>query len=175
MTFDTAEDYEPGYRLEGWWFGAHDERRNANIGKIFADSFAKQIDTLPEIDLYPRADLRFYLDAQRMRLEELYPNLTDEQREDLFARIDPLTIARDRECDTLIVGTINDCYLVHNRTIHWWQSVIRGEIRVFDVRSGELIWEDYFRDRDNFDSPLLMVEEWSKRLTKRIRKNKVLR
>jgi hypothetical protein len=175
INFDTSTSYEPGFTLHGWWFSSRDHRRNENAGKIFADVLARKLRDLPEVELYPRINLRYYLDAKEKQLASLYPELNEETLSGLMNQVDPVTFARDRECSILILGTIYDSYLVHNRTIHWWQSYVDGEIRVIDASTGDEIWNYPFHERDNFKSQLGLYEKIARRVVKKIKKKKVLR
>lgn len=175
MNFATPPDYKAGFTLHGWWFTSRDHRRNENIGILFADQLARALAPLPEVDVYPRLDLRYYLDAKRKSLDAAYPNLTEEQRDRLFGEIPPLTFARDRGCDVLVVGDIFDSYVVHHRTIHWWQGVLRGEVRFLDVRTGEELARYQFSERDNFKSQMAMCEKVAARIARKLHKSRLLR
>lgn len=170
MSFTQPDTFEPGYTLHGWWFVSRDQRRTGNMGKIYADQLSRFLDEQEAVTVYPRLDLRYYLDAKKLLLAEMYPALSTDQVDQLFNQIDPLTFARDRGCDILVIGEITDIYVVHNRFIHFWQGVIRGEVRMIDVRSGEEIWRYYFKERDLFRSQAAMCEKIAKRVAKKAHK-----
>lgn len=139
--------------VKGWWFGARDIYRNPNSGEIFSDILAQYLASdVRSLDVYPRTDFRYYKANKKDRLKKSFPELGDKAIEVLFSRISYCDIARDLDLEKVIVARLNKCYTTHNRTFHFWTSVIEVEVSILDAGTGQPEWTRHIFSRRFFRS-----------------------
>ena len=175
--FKVADQIEQAPKEnKGWWFSSRDIYRNPNNGDIFADILSEQMNkTLSAVDIYSRTDFKFYEASKKTKLQEAYPDLSDEEIDTLFSEISPVDFARDLQLDKVIAGKIEQSYTTHNRAFHWWSSKIKAQIKVLDAESGNVEWESEVEERRFFRSQYATMEKAAKILTKRFKKNYLYR
>jgi hypothetical protein len=173
VDFDVSEDTASVPReIKGWWFGARDVYRNPNSGEIFSDIFAKRLnEEISCVDVYSRMDYRYYKANKIDRLKNAWPDLDDETVNSIFAELPPQDFARDLQQDKVLIGKLNECYTTHNRTIHWWSSVVDLEAILLDAETGQPEWTAHVRMRKSFLSQNSTMEKAVKKLIKQIKKN----
>ena len=147
--------------IKGWWFGARDVYRNPNVGEIFSDIFARNLAKNPSLfEVYPRTDFRYYSASKKDRLEKSFPQLGDNAINQLFSGISPCDFARDLNLQKVIVAKINNCYTTHNRTIHWWSSVVDVDVEILDAETCQPEWSANIRKRKNFAEVTAPWKKW---------------
>lgn len=146
--------------IKGWWFGVRDIYRNPNSGEIFADILARYLASdVPSMDVYPRTDFRYYKANKKDRLKKSFPELGDKAIEVLFSRISYCDFAKDLDLEKVIVTRLNKCYTTHNRTFHFWSSVIEIEVSLLDAKTEQPEWTSHIYSRKFFHSTYGTIEK----------------
>jgi hypothetical protein len=166
--------------MKGWWFGARDVWHNPGMGRLAADLFAHEINSLPFIHLVSREDIRYYmadkrtlirskLDEKRRALEQSpnpddraqalrIQNMTEADYDRDLELLPPREVGRELKADRVLVGRIYNIYLAHNRTIHWYWSSVDLEVGLVDVETGKVVWFRRAQFTKNFTSTSLLLE-----------------
>ncbi|MBN1901868.1 hypothetical protein JW926_11150 [Candidatus Sumerlaeota bacterium] len=162
--------------VKGWWFGARDIYRNPNSGEIFSDILAKRLasDT-GSLEAYPRTDFRYYKANKKDRLKKAFPHLGDKAIEVVFSRISYCDFARDLDIDKVIVARLNRCYSTHNRTFHFWTSVIEIEVSILDARTKQAEWTSHIYSRKFFQSSYSAMEKVAREIIHDLKKEYLYR
>jgi hypothetical protein len=151
---------EDDTEIVGWWFTARDIYRDPNDGLHWGDLLSEALDrTIPNLDSYSRLDLRTYLATRHMRLREAYPALTDLEIDRLLAEQSPIDYGRALGTDFVVITRIQDAWLSHQRTFHWWSGVAIVEVEVWDVSSGRIVQGWSAADRDLFSSTFRVMRD----------------
>jgi hypothetical protein len=146
--------------VKGWWFGARDIYRNPNSGEIFSDILSRHLASkVSSLEVYPRTDFRYYTANKKDRLKKFFPTLGDKAIEVVFSRIAYCDFARDLDLDKVIVARLNKCYTTHNRTFHFWTSVIEIEVSILDAKTEESEWTSHIYSRSLFHSSYSAMEK----------------
>jgi hypothetical protein len=138
--------------IRGWWFSARTIRRNPRGGQLLADAISQNLANYSFINQFSPIDLRYYFADKRQMLVKAYPNLKDPELDDLLGKVPPLDYARELGADKLVAGTIDRLYVGENRTIHWWWALLSVELKVVDVRTGNVEFSKDYRVWQNFSS-----------------------
>lgn len=171
LNFSLASEVKTPKEIKGWWFGARDIYYNPYVGETFADVLADEIaKQCPFIDVYSRMDIKYYLVSKRNILKRHFPGLKDPEITQTINELDPVDIGRDLGVDKVITGVIYDCHTSHHRTFHWWSSVIEAEVKLIDVDSGNVEWQNRSRIRKKFLSWLGTSEVLASRIVKAMKK-----
>ena len=72
--------------------------------------------------------------------------------------------------DKIITGNIIESRMAHNRTIHWWRSVISTKVRIVNCQSEEIEWEETRKTSKNLSSQYSTAGINAKKVVKRIKK-----
>lgn len=174
MDFEVTDDIAtvPKER-KGWWFGSRDIYRNPNAGEIFSDIFVTRFDKkIPHVSVYSRMDLKYYMANKKSRLKKAYPALDDSAIDRLITEVPAVDFARDLQQDKILIGKIRQCYTSHNRTFHWWSSVIDVDAVLMDAESGKPVWSGNISLRKKFHSQYSTMEMVADRLIKRMKDEK---
>lgn len=172
--------------LRGWWFGSRDIWRNPGMGRVAADIFSHELNQLPFVKIVSRVDIKYYMaekrqiirrlrDQQRSKLEKS-PNPRDRQLAERIAkmteadydreleRLPVREIGRELGADRVLVGRIIDAYQAHNRTIHWYWSVVELQLELVDVDTGKVVWHKHARFKKSFASTTFLLEAAAREL-----------
>lgn len=150
--------------IQGWWFGATTIRQNNRAGAMFADTVNSAMARLGYVNLFNTIDLKYYYAEKERMLEEAYPHLEREELKELIEQVPAVDFARELHADKLLTGTILKQHLAENRTVHTWKSRVDVEIRVVDVKSGQVEWSRRYAETDRFVSEKAVQEKIAKRL-----------
>lgn len=162
--------------VKGWWFGARDIYRNPNSGEIFSDILARHLASeVYSLKVYPRTDFRYYKANKKDRLKHFFPNLGDKAIEVIFSRVSYCDFARDLDLDKVIVARLNKCHTNHNRTFHFWTSVIEIEVSVLDAKTEQPEWTAHIYSRRFFHSSYGAMEKVVSELIHKMNKEYVAR
>lgn len=165
LDFKLIQPLTTPREIKGWWFGSRDLYYNPNVGEKLGDALADELKRrCPFLDVYSRLDLKYYLLGKKEILRRTFPNLTDKEREQIIENLDPLDIGRDLGVDKLLIGEITSCYTSHNRTFHWWSSVMKVNAKLIDIDSGRVEWEKNIKEREMFKSWVATGEEIARRI-----------
>jgi len=172
MDFDISDEVASQPKeLKGWWSGSRDIYRNANAGEIFADVLVKQFDKkIPHVLVYSRTDWKYYAADKKNRLKKTFSDQNDNAIAQLFSAIPATDFAKDLQQDLVLFGKIKMCHTSHNRTFHWWSSIIDVEAILMDADSGKALWTKNLRFRKKFHSQYSTMEKASNRLIKLMKK-----
>ena len=172
VDFSEAEEIKSNPReIKGWWFGSRDVYRNPNTGEIFADIFSKRIDQqISCVDSYSRTDLKYYMANKKDRLKKQFPELEENEIDQLFSDISVCDFAKDLQIDMVLIGKLNQCHTSHNRTIHWWSSVVDVDAILLDAETCEPEWSGRIAMRKNFRSQYGAMEKAAERLIKQMKR-----
>lgn len=157
--------------VRGWWFTARTIRQNPRAGTMMTEALQRRMAQLDFVNLYSPLDLRYYFAGKRELLKEAWPDLTDEQREELLAQVPPLEFARELGADKLLTGRILRQYMGENRTIHWWWATLEAEAQVIDVASGRVERTYHYFLRDQSSSDLDLQEKFAERLIRDMKRD----
>lgn len=168
MDFEISDEVASQPKeLKGWWSGSRDIYRNANAGEIFADVFVKQFDKkIPHVLVYSRTDWKYYAADKKNRLKKTFSDQNDKAIAQLFSEIAPTDFAKDLQQDLVLFGKIKTCHTSHNRTFHWWSSIVDIEAILMDADTGKALWTKNLRFRKKFRSQYSTMEKASNRLIK---------
>ncbi len=172
LNFDLARDVDTEQEIKGWWFSSRDVYYNPNAGILFGDTLADQLSKrCPYLDVYSRMDFKYYLVSKEEKLKRDFPGLSTAERKEILAELDPVDIGKDLGLDRVIVGSVNEAHTTHNRTFHWWSSVVAAETQILNVETGEAEWSGSVRERDVFLSWLGTAEHVAAQLVKRMKRH----
>ena len=150
---------ETGHSVGGWWFGAHTDFQNANVGTIFADvltlEMRRQMDWA---DLFDRLYVRQYFSRKRGLLQNEFTDSNSDELDELMARISPLEFARELGADKVIVGKINSSATFYQRTFKYWSSSVDVRLEMLDVDSGRSLWRGSERKKGRLRSQKTVME-----------------
>lgn len=170
VSFSVPEDSANVKEIQGWWFSARDVYRNQNLGELYADAVAEELKQSPYFDVYPRTDLKYYFAKKKERLKKEYPDLTIEEVDKILSEISMTDVAKEIGVDKLITGEITTAYMSHQRTIHWWKSVVAAKMRVVDGKTGAVEWEMSKKTKKNLLSQLSTAEINAHKMLKKMKK-----
>ncbi|MCD6385601.1 hypothetical protein J7M23_07450 [Candidatus Sumerlaeota bacterium] len=171
LNFALAREVKTPKEIKGWWFGARDIYYNPYVGETFADVLADEISKrCPFIDVYSRMDIKYYLLSKREILKRHFPELKEAELTKTINELDPVDIGRELGVDKVISGVIYDCHTSHHRTFHWWSSVVEAEVKLIDVDSGKVEWQNRMRLRKKFLSWLGTAEVLASKMVKAMEK-----
>jgi len=146
--------------IVGWWVTARDLRSDPNDGLLWGDVLAKALEeTVPNLTVHSRIDVRAYMIGKEQSLKRAFPMLSEGEIRRLLREQSPLDFGRSLGADFVVASRLNCAYLSHQRTFHWWSSVIDAEVGLWDVSRGEQIWAWSGRNREMFSSELGAMEE----------------
>jgi hypothetical protein len=168
------------YDLRGWWFGSHDVRQSRNVASWTAESLARQLATVPGVEIVPPYDLRRYLLEKRRVLMKAHPDLTEDQIDVLLRDVPLSDFGRDLEVDKIITGQIFAARLSHNRTVDTWASTVDYQIQVWDIEDLEAggvpaeaqrpEYEDRVLEREWFGSWLTAADAVGREIADRMKR-----
>lgn len=169
----TGYDVEPGGDLieKGWWFGARDRFVSSNTGILLGERLAFRVSKLPGVEVYSREDLQSYMSQKERLLKRNYPDLPKLDRKKLLLQQDPLDFGKSLNVDYVVRSEVLESKTVTNRTLPWWYSRLSTTVEVWDVSRGQLVWRQPWKDQDNFDSGLAMVEECAKDIARAMKRS----
>lgn len=151
--------------VRGWWFGSENIRQNPRSGAILSERLNQHLALLDYVSVYAPLDLkRRYLGPKKQMLEEAYPDLSDEEINDLLSQVPPIDFARELRADKMITGQIRESYLQQNRTFDWWKSRAQVDVQLVDVLTGEIEWAKTYEESDLFASTLTVQEKIVERI-----------
>ncbi len=145
--------------VAGWWLGTHDRFDSGTAGVVLADTLAKEFQEMPGVEIYSRLDLASYMAQKERLLARNYPEMTPPERLMVLQEQDPVDYGKSLNVDYIMTSKVSLSRTTHNRTFHWWASEVDFNLEVWDVDSGQRIWQWRGHDRDLFDSQLAMMEE----------------
>lgn len=158
---------ETGHSVGGWWFGAHTDFRNANVGSIFADALTVEMRRQMDwADLFDRLYVRQYFSRKRTLLQNEFTDMNSDELDALMARISPLEFARELGADKVIVGKLNSSETFYQRTVKYWSSSVDVRLELLDVDSGRTLWRGSERKKGRFRSQKTVMEIIAQRLVK---------
>lgn len=173
LNFSVPDELSKSKELRGWWFSSRDVYQNANLGEIYADILSAELRKNPHFEVYPRTDLKYYFGRKRKRLRTEYPTLSDEQIDEIMAEISVKDVAEELSefgVEKIVTGEIVKAYTLHNRTVHWWYSVVATYVNIHDGKTGKTEWECFRETKKNFLSQYGTAEVNARKINKRLRK-----
>jgi len=172
VDFEEAPEIETRQKqVRGWWFGSRDIYHNPNAGEIFADIFARQLnERIPSVEVYSRTDFKYYSANMKDRLRKTYPRLNDKSLDHILSQVSPCDLARDLNLNLVLTAKLNNCYTSHNRSFHWWSSMIDVDVKLLDAESGSGEWSGHRDTRKIFLSQPSAMEKVAESLIRQMKK-----
>lgn len=156
----------------GWWLGRQDIYVNANIGRIAGDLLSERIAEDCVYRLTSREDLKYYY-ADKKDLIRKKHNLNSDDLKKAILLLDPVAIGRELKVDKVIVGHICDSELRKAVMPGSFASVASLTVAVFDVRSGQIEFQQSYTKIRNKSTQYFHFEKIAEEISYDIMSNRI--
>ncbi|MCX7014658.1 MAG: hypothetical protein NTW86_19270 [Candidatus Sumerlaeota bacterium] len=170
MDFTTPKEYKTTpMEKHGWWFGSHAHYHNPNAGSLFADTLtAAMRQRMDWVVLFDRLHVRSYFGKKRTLLAREFKDLSDDEIDNLLAKVPPTSFAKELGADKVIVGRILRSDTFVQKVVYYWSSTVDVECSLIDVDSGKTVWTYRTQKTGRLDSDKAVMEKIADRVVDRM-------
>lgn len=159
----------------GYWMSRRDRFDSGNAGVLLGEVLAREFEAMPGVRVHSRTDLAAFMAQRERLLRRAFPDLTPEDRLEVLSELDPTDYGRALNVDYVLRGRVRQSRLIHNRFFHGWYSRAEVVLEIWNVETGEQVWEMHRADAAWFRSQLGALDKIARKARRQAEREDVFR